>query len=75
MARTFDMFGRKTAMTVEEVATLFHVSERHIYKLVQDGILPHFKVGKAVRFDPDKIADWLEAASEGDAAKLNEPGR
>jgi excisionase family DNA binding protein len=67
--------GRLTAMTVEEVAELLHVSERHVYKLVQDGILPHFKVGKAVRFDPDKIADWLEAASEGDAAKLNERGR
>ena len=76
---TADLFEslsrRSSAMTVEEVAALFHVSERHIYKLVQDGILPHFKVGKAVRFDPGKIADWLEGASEGDAAKLNEPGR
>lgn len=76
---TADLFdslsGRSTAMTVEDVAALFHVSERHVYKLVQDGILPHFKVGKAVRFDPGKIADWLEGASEGDAAKLNESGR
>jgi excisionase family DNA binding protein len=52
--------GRKTAMTVEEVAQLLNVSERHVYKLVQDGVLPHLRVGNSVRFDPDKIADWLD---------------
>jgi excisionase family DNA binding protein len=69
------MRGRNTAMTVEEVAALLHVSERHIYKLVQDGILPHFRVGSSVRFDPEKMADWLESVSGGDAAKLRESGK
>ena len=54
------MKGRP-AMTVAEVAVMLNVSERHIYKLVQDGTLPHFKVGGAVRFDPDRMAKWLEA--------------
>jgi excisionase family DNA binding protein len=54
--------GRNKAMTVEDVAALLNVSPRHVYKLVQDGILPHFKVGSSVRFDPDKMADWLDKA-------------
>jgi hypothetical protein len=23
--------------------------------------MPHFKVGNAVRFDPDTLADWLQS--------------
>ena len=48
------------ALTVADVAKLLTVSERHIYKLVQTGEIPHFKVGSAVRFDPELISKWLK---------------
>jgi excisionase family DNA binding protein len=50
----------KKAMTVSEVADLLHVSERHIYALVQKGEIPSFKVGSAVRFDPESLWTWLQ---------------
>lgn len=50
----------KQAMTVAEVAGLLHVSERHVYALVQKGEIPSFKVGSAVRFDPESLWTWLE---------------
>lgn len=52
------------AMTVAEVATLLNVSERHVYKLVQSGEIPHVKIGKAVRFDAKDIADWIRGMVE-----------
>jgi len=55
---------RATAMTVDEVAALLKVSSRHVYQLVKDGKIPHFKVGSAVRFDPDDLAAWLQAAGK-----------
>jgi excisionase family DNA binding protein len=51
----------KTGMvTVEELANLLSVSERHIYALVQGGQIPHLRIGTAVRFDPLVLCDWLE---------------
>ena len=47
------------ALTVAELAVLLQVSERHIYHLVQIGVIPHFKVGNTVRFDPEALGKWL----------------
>ncbi|MGH9690242.1 MAG: helix-turn-helix domain-containing protein [Candidatus Acidiferrales bacterium] len=62
---TDDLRDLKQALTVEEVAALLQVSERHVYSLVQTGAMPHFKVGNAVRFDPDSLADWLQGLMKG----------
>ena len=51
--------GLKEALDVHQMAELLSVSKRHIYELAADGSLPSFRVGKAVRFDPQDIADWL----------------
>lgn len=56
-----DLRKMKKALTVAEVAKLLSVSQRQVYKLVQGSEIPHFKVGKSVRFDPDLVADWLRA--------------
>src|ERR1700687_2094641 len=47
------------ARTVAELAALRQVSERHIYHLVQTGVIPHFKIGNTVRFDPETLGKWL----------------
>lgn len=57
--------GRRTAMTVAEVAELLQVSQRHIYQLVQDGHVPHLMIGKAIRFDPDQLGAWLKKQAQG----------
>ena len=48
-----------TALTVKDVAEILKVSPRLIYQLVQVGEMPHFRVGKAVRFEPHALSSWL----------------
>jgi excisionase family DNA binding protein len=51
--------SRKKALTVQEIAELLGVSDKHIYEMTADGTLPAFYVGRSVRLDPQDIADWL----------------
>lgn len=51
--------SRETALTVQEVAELLGVSDKHIYEMTADGRLPAFHVGRSVRLDPQDVADWL----------------
>lgn len=52
-------FGGR-ALDAEEVAKLFNTSAPLIYKQAREGLMPSFRVGTAVRFDPKKLADWYE---------------
>lgn len=47
-------------MTTAEVAKLLNVNKRHIYRLVQEERVPHYKWGRLLRFHPVEIAAWLE---------------
>ena len=58
------------ALTVTQVAELLQVSERHVYHLVQSGVMPHFKIGNAVRFDPDTLGDWLQKIMDGNGMAI-----
>jgi excisionase family DNA binding protein len=58
------------ALTVTQVAELLQVSERHVYHLVQSGVMPHFKIGSAVRFDPDTLGDWLQKIMDGNGMAI-----
>jgi excisionase family DNA binding protein len=51
--------GIKRAITASEVATLLAVSPITVYKMAKAGIIPSFRVGTAVRFDPRAVAEWL----------------
>lgn len=49
----------KPAMTVKDVAGFLSVDEKTIYRLVQQGKLPGFKVAGAWRFQFDDIQRWI----------------
>ncbi len=52
-----------TLLTVEDVATLLHVSPTWVYKRVRRHAvnrLPHLKLGKYVRFRRQDVAHYLE---------------
>jgi excisionase family DNA binding protein len=51
--------GRSNALTVSDVAELLQISERQVYKLAAENLIPSFKIGGSVRFDPATIAAWL----------------
>ena len=43
------------------IADSIDMSVKHIYKLAASGQLPHCRWHGSVRFDPKKIAEWLES--------------
>jgi excisionase family DNA binding protein len=46
-------------LTVEEVAKRFGVNTTTVYRLVQRGKLPAFKVGKQWRFSERRLEEWV----------------
>ena len=47
-------------LSVKDVAELLNVSEKTIYRMIQNETLPCFRVGGQWRFDRREIASWLE---------------
>ena len=53
-----DQFG---LLTVPEVARRLRVKVSTVYTWTDNGVLPHLRVGRLLRFDPEQINAWLEA--------------
>lgn len=49
----------RTFLTVGEVAKRFGVNSTTVYRLVQRGEIPGFKVGGQWRFSPEMLEDWV----------------
>lgn len=47
----------RSLITVDELASLLHVSKSWIYQRTKQGqsAIPHIKLGLYVRFDPDEV--------------------
>ena len=59
------------AMTVQEVAEYLNVDPKTVYRLVNRGELPGFKVGGSWRFKKDDLDDWI---AKQKAAAANKEG-
>lgn len=46
-------------LTLRQVAEYLKVTERTLYRLVQEGQLPAFKVGNSWRFRRDDLDRWI----------------
>ena len=46
----------------KELAAQFGLSLRNVRRLVSERRIPHYKVGRLIRFDVDEIVTWLDAA-------------
>jgi excisionase family DNA binding protein len=58
-----DLIRRKPrALTVRDLAQFLSVSERLIYRMAAERIIPSFRICGSVRFDPSAIASWLSQA-------------
>lgn len=49
-------------LDIEGVADRLGVAVRHVRRLVAERRIPFVKWGHLLRFDPDQIADWVDAA-------------
>ena len=46
-------------ITMDDLAVRLNVNKRTLYRLVQNGEIPGFKVGGSWRFDDDDISAWI----------------
>ena len=54
------MAKAKQVMTVKEIAEYLDVHPMTIYKYVQDGKIPAFKIGASWRIRRDSIKKWMD---------------
>ena len=50
-------------LTMDELAERLGVPPRHIRRLVAERRVPFLRVGRFIRFDPAKIATWLDSSA------------
>jgi len=52
-------------MTVKDVAKMLSVTERTIYRKIENAKLPHHRIGSngEYRFDRDEVVKWMEKYS------------
>ncbi len=50
----------KPALTVKQVAELLNINERTVYRMVQQGELPGFRVANSWRFLEEDIRSWID---------------
>lgn len=43
---------------IKDVMNEYRVSKRTVYNWIEQG-MPYLKVGKLVRFEPDKVKEWF----------------
>jgi excisionase family DNA binding protein len=51
----------QTALTVEQLAGLLSCSPKTLYKQIRAKRLPAFRVGSAIRLEPEATAAWLRS--------------
>ena len=53
-------------MTINQVAEYFQISEVTTYKLVQEGSIPAFKIGRHWRVKRDDLDEFIERLKRGE---------
>ncbi|PKM82930.1 MAG: DNA-binding protein [Firmicutes bacterium HGW-Firmicutes-14] len=53
-------------MTINQVAEYFQISEMTTYKLVQEGSIPAFKIGRHWRVKRDDLDEFIERLKRGE---------
>ncbi|MBF0252548.1 MAG: helix-turn-helix domain-containing protein [Candidatus Omnitrophica bacterium] len=52
-------------LNIEELSDMLDVSVNTLYSWINQRKIPYIKVGRLVRFDVNKIEEWLESRSVG----------
>jgi len=49
-----------TYITIKEVAIYLNVKEKTLYALAASGDIPHYRIGRLIRFKKDEIDAWMQ---------------
>lgn len=52
-------------ISVAQLAERLGERKLRIYELCQQGMIPHVRIGRSVRFDPDAVREWIDAGGTG----------
>ena len=55
-------------LTAREVSDAIGISEHRLYELARQSRIPSVRIGRSVRFDPRRVADWLRAGGESETS-------
>lgn len=50
----------RTLARVNWVVERLGVSRQRVYELTRAGVLPHVRLGRSVRYDPEAVERWIE---------------
>ena len=68
--------ANRRILTVSELAEHLNVHRITIYRLLKNGNLPGFKIGRVWRFDLDEIGQWMSSGKTLDvSARLASDGK
>ena len=59
--------------TVEQVANYCQVKPSIVRYWVQQREIPHLKLGKFLRFDPEEVREWVDLCKNGDKCQYTRP--
>lgn len=60
MRMEIEMENHKGLLKAEEVAQRLNIGKSTVYHLTHKGLLPGFKIGGSLRFDPDVVDRYVE---------------
>ncbi len=52
-------------ITVKEAAEFLSIKEKTLYYLVTHGLIPHYRIGKMVRFNKEELDTWMKSKKAG----------
>ena len=55
-----NVLTERRLMTAGEVSQWLGIRKQHAYELARDGVLPCVKLGRAIRFDPVELDEFLK---------------
>lgn len=59
-------------MSIKEVSRMLNLSVWTLYRMVSEGFIPYYKLGRAVRFKRSEIEEWLAKNRQPANPKQNE---
>lgn len=57
------------AMDYKETAKVTGLAERTLRNMVSKKQIPYYKLGRSVRFSPEKISEWMEQRAVPELSK------
>ena len=52
-------------LSIVEAAEWLGLSQSYLYRLVENGAIPHLRFGRVIRFDINELDEWLTNNPKG----------